>query len=96
MLLATRTTLAAAGITAPVQALVADAGYWRAANVDGSIPNAPELFIAVAKHGRRGKPRKDGQPAQDKTSHLVEAMKAKLDSETGRAMMRMRRSFQSP
>jgi transposase len=96
MLSAIRATLAAAGITAPVQALVADAGYWRAINVDGSIPDAPELFIAVAKHGRRGKPRKDGQPAQDKTSHLVEAMKAKLDSETGRAMMRIRRTTVEP
>ena len=96
MLMATRATLAAAGITAPVEALVADAGYWRASNVDGSIPDAPELFIAVAKHGRRGKRRKDGQSAQDKTSHLVEAMKAKLDSEHGRAMMRMRRTTVEP
>ena len=59
MLTATRDTLHAAGIPEPVQALVADAGYWRAANVDGSIPDAPDLFIAVAKHGRRGRPRKD-------------------------------------
>lgn len=96
MLAATRATLASAGITAPVQALVADAGYWRALNVDGSIPDAQELFIAVAKHGRRGQPRKDGQPAQDKTSHLVEAMKAKLDTDTGRAMMRIRRTTVEP
>lgn len=57
MLTATRDTLTAAGITEPVQAMVADASYWRAANVDR---DAPELFIAVARHGRRGKPRHDG------------------------------------
>jgi hypothetical protein len=61
MLTHIRQTLAAAGITDPVDAVVADAGYWRAANVDGSIPDAPELFCPVAKHGRCDKPRQDGK-----------------------------------
>jgi hypothetical protein len=54
MLAETRQTLTAAGIAEQLQAVVADAGYWRAANVDSSIPNAPELFISVAKHARPG------------------------------------------
>lgn len=40
MLAAARATLAAAGIATPIAALVVDAGYWRAANVDGSIANS--------------------------------------------------------
>ena len=90
MLTETRQTLAAADITDHLQAVVADAGYWRAANVDGSIPNAPELFISVAKHGRRGKARLDGKPTVDKTLHLVEAMKAKLRTPRGKKMLQAR------
>ena len=90
MLTQVRQTLAAAGITDPVEAVVADAGYWRAANVDGSIPHAPELFIPVAKHGRRDKPRRDGQPTSEKTRHLVDAMKAKLRTPRGKHMLRTR------
>jgi transposase len=90
MLTAARATLTAAGIHEPVAALVADAGYWRAANVDGTIPNTPELFIPVAKHGRRGKPRQDGKATGAKTLHLVEAMKAKLATPRGKKMLRDR------
>jgi transposase len=90
MLAAARATLTAAGITKPICALAADAGYWRAANVDGSIPKAPKLFIAVAKHGHRGKPRKDGKPTASTTDHLVESMQRRLDTKTGKRMMRMR------
>jgi transposase len=96
MLTAARATLGAAGIVQSVQALVADAGYWRAANVDGTIPDTPELYISVAKHGRRGKPRKDGKPAVDKTLHLVEAMKAKLGTAVGKEMLRARRTSIEP
>ena len=44
MLAAARTTLHAAGVTKPIRALAADAGYWRAANVDGSIPRRPSCL----------------------------------------------------
>jgi len=44
MLVAMATTLAAAGISDPVQGLVADSGYWSIANVS-AIPDAPELLI---------------------------------------------------
>jgi hypothetical protein len=96
MLTAARATLTAAGVDKPIHALAADAGYWRAANVDGTIPDAPELFIAVAKHGRRGRPRKDGQPSASKTDDLVAAMKRKLSTETGTRMMRMRATSVEP
>jgi len=96
MLTAARSTLTAAGITEPIEALAADAGYWRAANVNGSIPDAPELFIAVAKHGRRGRPRKDGKPSAAKTDHLVTAMQQRLASDTGRRMMRLRATTVEP
>jgi hypothetical protein len=90
MITATRDVLRAAGVTEPVGAMVADAGYWRAANVDGSIPDAPELFVAVARHGGRGKPRRDGQPSEARTGHLIEQMKARLTTDTGKKLMRMR------
>ena len=96
MLTAARAALTDAGITEPIEALAADAGYWRAANVDGSIPDAPELFIAVAGHGRRGKPRKDGQPSASKTDHLVAAMRQRLTSDVGKRMMRLRATTVEP
>lgn len=96
MLTAASTTLTAAGVTSRIRALAADAGYWRAANVDGSIPDAPTLFIAVAKHGRRGKPRQDGQPSASKTDHLVAAMQRRLDTATGKRMMRLRATTVEP
>lgn len=96
MLDATHATLRAASIEERPAALVADAGYWRAENVNGSIVDAPELFIAVARHGRRGKPRRDGRPSESKTDQLVDAMTARLASDTGRAMMRARRTSVEP
>jgi len=77
-------------------ALVADAGYWRAENVNGSIPGAPELFIPVAKHGRRGKPRKDGKPSDSKTDHLVDEMNERLDTKRGKKLMKLRRVTVEP
>jgi transposase len=95
MLTATRTTLAAAGISDPIGALVADAGYWRAENVNRSLPelarpDTPTLYIAVARHGRRGKPRRDGKPSEATTTPLVEQMQARLATDTGKTVMRMR------
>jgi hypothetical protein len=66
MLVAIGTTLAAAGIGDPVRQLAADSGYWSIANVSG-IPEAPELLIPPARHGRHGKPRKDGKPSASKS-----------------------------
>ena len=96
MLDATHRTLAAAGIHDRPEALVADAGYWRAENVNGSIPAAPELFIHVARHARRGRPRKDGKASESKTDHLVEAMAERLGTERGKGMLRMRRTTVEP
>lgn len=96
MLRSTHATLAAAGVADRPAALAADAGYWRAENVNGSIPDAPELFIAVARHGRRGKPRRDGRPSESKTDQLVAQMQARLDTDTGKAMMRARRTSVEP
>jgi Transposase DDE domain len=83
MLTAIRTTLAAAGIGDRVQRLAADSGYWSIANV--SAPNAPELLIPPARHGRHGKPRKDGKPSESKSDNLRAAMLAKLSSQQGKA-----------
>jgi transposase len=55
MLAATTATLAAAGIAERPGTLLADAGYWTIANLT-AIPDAPELLIPPAKHGRQGKP----------------------------------------
>jgi transposase len=84
MLTAIRTTLAAAGIGDPVQRLAADSGYWSIANVS-TIPDAPELLIPPARHGRHGKPRKDGKPTESKSDSLRTAMRARLDSTHGKA-----------
>ena len=96
MLDATNATLAAAGIDDRPETLVADAGYWRIENVNGSIRDAPELFIAVAKHARRGKPRKDGKPTASKSEPFIAEMKAKLKSDRGHDMMKMRRTTIEP
>jgi transposase len=76
--------------------LVADAGYWRAENVDGSIAGAPELFIPVAKHARRGKPRKDGHETGSKTDHLVTAMNKRMATPRGKKMAVLRRITVEP
>jgi hypothetical protein len=84
MLTAIRTTLTAAAISDPVQRLAADSGYWSIANVS-AIPDAPELLIPPARHGRHGKPRKDGQPSASRSDSLRAAMQARLDSPQGKA-----------
>ena len=83
MLAAIRTTLTAAGIDARPQRLAADSGYWSIANVS-AIPDAPELLIPPARHGRHGKPRKDGKPSESKSDSLRAAMLARLGSEQGK------------
>jgi hypothetical protein len=55
MLAATAATLAAAGVQDRPGTLLADCGYWTIANLT-AIPDAPELLIPPAKHGRQGKP----------------------------------------
>jgi hypothetical protein len=75
---------ASAGIDARPQRLAADSGYWSIANVSG-IPGAPELLIPPARHGRHGKPRKDGKPSESKSDHLRMMMLASLGSEQGKA-----------
>jgi hypothetical protein len=84
MLAAIRTTLAAAGIGDQVQRLPADSGYWSIANVS-AIPDAPELLIPPARHGRHGKPRKDGKPSESRSDHRRAAMLARLASTQGKA-----------
>jgi hypothetical protein len=78
MLAAIRTTLTAAGIDARPQRLAADSGYWSIANVS-AIPDAPELLIPPARHGRHGK------PSESKSDGLRAAMLARLGSEQVKA-----------
>ena len=69
MLAATTATLTAAGIPERPGRLLADSGYWTIANLS-TIPDAPELLIPPARHGRQGKPRKDGKPSASKSDGL--------------------------
>jgi transposase len=69
MLTATTVTLAAAGVPERPDTLLADAGYWTIANLT-EIEDAPELPIPPAKHGRQGKPRKDGKPSASRSDGL--------------------------
>jgi transposase len=95
MLAATAATLEAAGITDRPAALLADSGYWSIANLT-QLPGAPELFIPPAKHGRQGKPRKDGQPSASKSDGLRAAMTAKLATEAGKARYATRKQTVEP
>jgi transposase len=95
MLQATAATLAAAGIAERPEALLADSGYWSIANLT-EIPNAPELLIPPAKHGRQGKARKDGRPSESNSDGLRAAMTAKLTSEDGKARYAKRKQTVEP
>ncbi len=95
MLKATATTLAAAGIDERPEAALADSGYWSIDNLT-TIPNAPELLIPPAKHGRQGKPRKVGKPSASRSDGLRAAMTAKLKSEDGKARYAKRRETVEP
>src|SRR6266700_4030558 len=95
MLHATATTLAAAGIDERPETALADSGYWSIDNLT-TISNAPDLYIPPAKHGRQGKPRKDGKPSASRSDELRAAMKAKLASEAGKARYAKRRETVEP
>ena len=95
MLQATVATLTAAGIAERPATLLADSGYWSIANLT-TIPNAPELLIPPARHGRQGKPRKDGKPSASRSDGLRAAMTAKLRSEDGKARYAMRKETVEP
>jgi transposase len=95
MLEATAATLAAAGIAERPGTLLADCGYWTIANLT-QIPDAPELLIPPARHGRQGKPRKDGKPSESKSDGLRAAMTAKLASEQGKACYAKRKQTVEP
>jgi transposase len=75
--------------------LAADSGYWSIANLT-EIPNAPALLIPPPKHGRHGKPRKDGKPSASKSDGLRAAMTAKLQSEDGKACYAKRKETVEP
>jgi len=95
MLTATAATLDAAGIPQRPGTLLADSGYWTIANLT-AIPNTPELLIPPAKHGRQGKPRKDGKPSASRSDGLRAAMKAKLASDDGKACYAKRQQTIEP
>jgi transposase len=95
MLAATAATLAAAGITERPGTLLADSGYWTIANLT-QLPDAPELLIPPARHGRQGKPRKDGKPSESRSDGLRAAMKAKLASDDGKACYAKRKQTVEP
>jgi transposase len=95
MLAATTATLAAAGIPGRPGRLLADAGYWTIDNLT-AIPGAPELLIPPARHGRQGKPRKDGKPSGSRSDGLRAAMTAKLASDDGKACYAKRKETIEP
>jgi hypothetical protein len=95
MLHATAATLAAAGIAERPGTLLADSGYWTIANLT-EIPDAPQLLIPPARHGRQGKPRKDGKPSESRSDGLRAAMTAKLASDHGKACYAMRKPIVEP
>jgi Transposase DDE domain len=95
MLQATAATLAAAGIHEQPEAALADSGYWSIDNLT-TIPDAPQLLIPPARHGRQGKPRKDGKPSASRSDGLRAAMNAKLASDEGKARYAKRRETIEP
>jgi Transposase domain (DUF772)/Transposase DDE domain len=95
MLTATAATLAAAGIPQRPGRLLAHPGYWTIANLT-ELPDAPELLIPPARHGRQGKPRKDGKPSASRSDGLRAAMQAKLNSDDGKACYAKRQQTIEP
>jgi hypothetical protein len=95
MLDATAATLAATGIAERPATLLADCGYWTIANLT-AIPDAPELLIPPARHGRQGKPREDGKASESRSDGLRAAMTAKLQSEDGKARYAKRKQTVEP
>jgi hypothetical protein len=95
MLQAVDQTLAAADVDQRPGRLLADAGYWSIANLT-AIPGAPDLYIPPARHGRQGKPRKDGKPSESKSDGLRAAMAAKLASDQGKACYALRKATVEP
>jgi transposase len=95
MLDATAATLGSAGIAERPGMLLADSGYWTIANLT-EIPNAPQLLIPPAKHGRQGKPRKDGKPSDSRSDGLRAAMTAKLASDEGKVCYAKRKETVEP
>jgi transposase len=95
MLAATTATLTAAGIPERPRRLLADSGYWTIANLT-EIPDAPELLIPPARHGRQGKLRKDGKPTASRSDGLRAAMTAKLASDDGKACYAKRKETIEP
>jgi transposase len=95
MLAATTATLTAAGIPQRPGTLLADCGYWSIANLT-EIPHAPQLLIPPARHGRQGKPRKDGKPSASRSDGLRAAMTARLATADGKALYAVRRQTIEP
>jgi hypothetical protein len=95
MLAATAATLTAAGLPERPGTLLADCGYWSIANLT-QIPDAPALLIPPARHGRQGKPRKDGKPSASRSDGLRAAMTARLASADGKALYALRRQTIEP
>jgi hypothetical protein len=75
--------------------VLADCGCWSIANLTG-IPDAPALLIPPARHGRHGKPRKDGKPSASRSDGLRAAMTAKLASADGTARYALRQQTIEP
>jgi hypothetical protein len=75
--------------------LLADSGYWSIANLT-RISNAPQLLIPPPKHGRHGKPRKDGRPSASNSDGLRAAMTARLQNEDGKACYAKRKQTVEP
>jgi Transposase DDE domain len=95
MLTVTAATLGAAGIPQRPARLLADSGYWTIANLT-EISDAPELLIPPARHGRQGKPRKDGKPTTSRSDGLRAAMTAKLASDDGKGCYAKRKETIEP
>jgi hypothetical protein len=95
MLGAVNQTLDDAGIHDRPGTLLADCGYWSIANLT-EITDAPALLIPPARHGRQGKPRKDGKPSASRSNGLRAAMTARLASADGTALYALRRQTIEP
>ena len=85
MIEATTNTLQDAGVLEAPKAVAADAGCWSSSNIESRPADCPELFIAVARHGRRGKPRADGKANTGRSLALAATMTERLNTDEGRA-----------
>ena len=93
MIAATEQSLHAAGVSKPIGAILADAGYYSDQNLAEADPEGPELVIATTKSWRQRQAAREQPPPRGRIPTGMpprERMERKLLTKRGQALYRMR------